>query len=175
MNNKTILVRDITSLSEARYCAGMLVDFICFEFNPNSENYLLDSKRTEITEWLSGAKLLGTFRNGSLSEIKTTLENYRLDGFLFENEQANYVNAILTDHKFLEIDSNTDLKRVSDDVYTLSNTMIDREKHLLGYDFSNPFNSPNSHGFAFNGSQEQRPGYNAYDDLMDAFEVIENI
>jgi hypothetical protein len=37
---KTTLVKSITSLSEARYCSGMMVDYISFDLNPESVDYV---------------------------------------------------------------------------------------------------------------------------------------
>jgi phosphoribosylanthranilate isomerase len=51
-----VKVSNITSLSEARYCAGMGVDFLGFRF---WNDYETDLKRfTEITSWVSGPKLV---------------------------------------------------------------------------------------------------------------------
>ncbi len=175
MNNKIVLVRDLSSLSEARYCAGMLVDFIAFEFNPESETYLEDGKRDEIIQWLSGVKIIGTFKNGSLADVQNCIKTYALEGFLFENSQVNIVNSLVLDYKFLEIDSNTVLTSISDDVFLLSTDLLDRQNAILAYDFLNPKSKPSALGYAFKGSKELRPGFNNYDSLMDAFEDIENI
>jgi phosphoribosylanthranilate isomerase len=55
-----VKVSNITSLSEARYCAGMGVDFLGFRFWDNDENnYETDFKRfTEISSWVSGPKFV---------------------------------------------------------------------------------------------------------------------
>ncbi len=51
-----VKVGNITSLSEARYCAGMGVDFLGFPFG---HDYETDFKRfTEITSWVSGPKFV---------------------------------------------------------------------------------------------------------------------
>ncbi len=175
MNNKTVLVRDLSSLSEARYCAGMQVDFIAFEFNPQVNTYIEDSKRKEIIQWLSGVKIIGTYRNGGLTDIQNCIKAYNLEGFLFENTQSNIVNSLVLDYKFLEIDSNTPLLSISEDVFVLSSELLERPNSILAYDFTNPKNNPNASAYAFKGSIEFRPGFNNYDSLMDAFEDIENI
>jgi phosphoribosylanthranilate isomerase len=175
MNNKIVLVRDITSLSEARYCSGMQVDFIAFEFNPDSENYVSDILRNEIIQWLSGVNIVGSFEKGNLSDIKNCIGSQNLSHFLFESAQADYLNSIVLDTKFLEItEKNTPLS-LPEDIILISNSDLNLKNQLFGYDFSNPQKHMQAKGFAFLGSKELRPGFNTYDDLMDAFEAIENL
>jgi phosphoribosylanthranilate isomerase len=175
MNNKTVLVRDLTSLSEARYCSGMQVAYIAFEFNPTSENYISDTLRSEIIQWLSGVEIVGSFENGNLSEIKSCIETFELKNFLFENNQKDYVNTLVLDKKFLEITLENNLEIITEDIVLISNSFINRKNVLIGYDFNNPTLQSNADGFAFKGSKELRPGFNNYDELMDAFEAIENL
>jgi phosphoribosylanthranilate isomerase len=175
MNNKTVLVRDITSLSEARYCAGMQVDFIAFEFNPMADNYISDLLRNEIIQWLSGVKIVGTYQNGSLTEIKNCIESQNLSHFIFEFNQKDYLNSIVLDKKFLEIYDNNISISFPEDVIMISDSVLDHKNQIFGYDFSNPLKQANAQGYAFKGCKELRPGLNAYDELMDALEAIENI
>jgi phosphoribosylanthranilate isomerase len=55
-----VKVSNITSLSEARYCAGMGVDFLGFRFwDTDENNYKTDFKHfTEISPWVSGPKFV---------------------------------------------------------------------------------------------------------------------
>jgi phosphoribosylanthranilate isomerase len=175
MNNKLVLVRDLTSLSEARYCSGMQVDFIAFEFNPNSKNYISDSLRNEILQWISGVKIVGTFEKGNLAEIRNCVETNVLGHFLFEIAQIDYLNSIVLDTKFLEIEDNFDSIKISEDVILISSIIPNHQNVLLGYDFNNPQKQPDAKGYAFRASKELRPGFNTYDELMDAFETIENL
>ena len=63
---KTILVKNITSLSEARYCSGMMVDFISFDLNPESPDFVDLKEFEEIKNWLSGVKILGSFNTNDI-------------------------------------------------------------------------------------------------------------
>ena len=66
---KTILVKNITSLSEARYCSGMLVDYISFDLNPESADYIELKEFEEIKNWLSGVKILGSYHTEDIFKI----------------------------------------------------------------------------------------------------------
>ena len=83
MTKPIILVKNITSLSEARYCAGMLVDFISFEFNPESENYIESERFKEIKTWLSGIKVLGSFSQGNIDVLIEICNQHKIDGVIW--------------------------------------------------------------------------------------------
>jgi phosphoribosylanthranilate isomerase len=75
---KTTLVKSITSLSEARYCSGMMVDYISFDLNPESADYVPKNEFEEIKNWLSGVKILGSFETFTADPTLTTARTPRL-------------------------------------------------------------------------------------------------
>lgn len=60
----------ITNLSDARYAAGMWADFIGFNFDPSSSNYIEPSKAASIIGWISGPAIVGEFGQQPLSWIQ---------------------------------------------------------------------------------------------------------
>lgn len=184
MSKPKILVRNITSLSEARYCAGMMVDFISFEFNPESEYYLSPDKLKEIRSWLSGIKVLGTYKSGNFDSIPFIIDENKLDGFIFESDHMDGFPVTGVIIKILEIEKNGSLPENMEEFdYILlkgefenqENLKILETPFLVGYDFDNVRkNIKNNSGFGFLASKEVQTGINQYDDLMDALDYIED-
>lgn len=179
------LVKNITNLSEARYCAGMMVDYIVFNLNPNSEYYVSPEKLKEIKNWLSGVKLLGSYDGLSEDRISEVIVLNELSGFVFNEVQYPFADNVSCEHKFLEtndIKTEDQLKNFEfiiydankDEILSINNTKI-LDKILWAYDFENVEENINVAGFAFKGSKEDRPGFSNYDKLMDALEVLEEL
>lgn len=54
-----VKVNAVDNLSDARYCAGMFVDFIGFSLKNGQNEWIEVSKLQEMTNWLSGVTLIG--------------------------------------------------------------------------------------------------------------------
>ena len=74
-----VKISGVTNLSDARYCAGMMVDMIGFDLDPDSKQFTDPDKFKEITEWLSGVKMVGEFNKMTVDQIREKGEDYRLD------------------------------------------------------------------------------------------------
>lgn len=182
MLNKKVLVKSITSLSEARYCAGMFVDYISFDLDEESEYYVPKKKLEEIRGWLSGVKILASLPTDNVSLINETLAEYQLDGFLFSSDQYYLLPLINAPVKVLEWNDPALLPFVPEPevILLLNGPANDKELNdldneiLQGFDFENvKSESERINGFAFMGSFEERVGLNAYSGLMEALEYIE--
>lgn len=55
----SVKIGDVTNLSDARYAAGMGVDYIGFNINPDSEHFVTSDKVAEIINWVSGVGIIG--------------------------------------------------------------------------------------------------------------------
>jgi phosphoribosylanthranilate isomerase len=180
--SKKVLVKSVTSLSEARYCSGMMVDYISFDFTPESENYIPKSDFNEIKGWLSGVKILASFETNDIFKVIDCLNYNSVDGFLFASSQINMLRDIDVAEKFLEVDNGLSFETnlgVKGIVYLGDadhlNNWVDSYDVLLGYDFENVnVVSEKISGYAFLGSKEIRPGVNNYDGLMEALEILED-
>ncbi|MCP9769943.1 hypothetical protein EGI22_18725 [Lacihabitans sp. LS3-19] len=183
MINKTILVKSITSLSEARFCAGMFVDFISFDFNPNSEDFINKAQFDEIRGWLSGVKILGSLNSNDIFEIIECIQSNKLDGFLFAEDQIAMMSEITVPFKVVELASLDNISLIEKEsliIYTgmfepdLFESIDINNEILLGYDFENvKIDFEKLKGYAFKGSKENQPGINNYDQLMDAFDLLD--
>lgn len=182
---KTILVKNITSLSEARYCSGMMVDFISFDLNPDSADFVDLKEFEEIKNWLSGVKILGSYNTDDIFKIIEALNLYKIDGFIFEENQKSMLEDIDSATKFLEIDNVENFESNLNADFIILKDIKQKEiaqewsmeyNVLLGYEFEN-INSQHEEivGYAFKGSKELRPGINNYDGLMEALEKLEDL
>jgi phosphoribosylanthranilate isomerase len=183
MLSKKVLVKSITNLSEARYCAGMMVDFISFDFNPDSKAFVKKEHFEEIRNWLSGVKILGLFDSLDATEVQSLIKEKSLDGFIFQDFQEGLISQVEADIKMFETKlSEIADKSVSgvDNIIVYADQKIEKlpEFHpniLVGYDFDNLDAFINSEiGFAFYGSKELRPGFSTYDELMDCLEKLDD-
>ncbi len=186
MLNKKVLVKGITSLSEARYCAGMFVDYISFDFDPASDFFTDDKQFEEIRGWLSGVKILGSKEKANEAEISEIINEKNLDGFLFSQSQYTILGLVDTNTKLLEwpitdldilpsdLDSNVILVLTAGNEITETQIREIPNLVLQGYDFENvKYLNEDIQGYAFNGSIETQIGNNAYHDLIEALEFID--
>ena len=81
LSTKVILL-NVTNLSDARYAAGMGVDYIGFSINPVSNNYVTAGDVETITNWLSGVSLIGDIGSSLPDDL-----NYKVDYFLTQNPE----------------------------------------------------------------------------------------
>ncbi|OYU68282.1 MAG: hypothetical protein CFE22_00985 [Cytophagaceae bacterium BCCC1] len=182
---KTILVKNITSLSEARYCSGMMVDFISFDLNPESPDFVDLKEFEEIKNWLSGVKILGSYNTNDIFKIIEALTQYKVDGFIFDENQKSMLEDLDSTIKILEIQNVENFEsNLKVNFIILKNIKINEIEQqwskeyqiLVGYGFDN-IDSKNQEiaGYAFKGSKEVRPGINNYDGLMEALEKLEDL
>ncbi len=190
MDKKEILVKNISNLSEARYCAGMLVDFISFELDKNEVNFIDLKKYSEIKGWINGIKLLGNSASLTPNEIKELIKERDLDGFIFDYSQIDLIELLDCKIKIAQIPINQ-LFTIDENIKSKIDYIIiygekkDIDEDLLreiqltipvflGFNFENvTFNSENLSGFAFNGTIELKPGFSCYNMLMDALEYLD--
>lgn len=185
MLNKKVLVKSITSLSEARYCAGMFVDYISFDLQEESEYFVPKKKLDEIRGWLSGVKILVSLPTDNPSRIREIIDEYQPDGFLFNPEQYHLLPLVNTPVKVLEWSDDVAMLPFIPDseiILLLTSAGPVNEAHLAkidneilqGFDFENVnLKIDRIDGFAFMGSFEKQVGHNSYSGLMEALEFID--
>jgi hypothetical protein len=183
MLNKKILVKSIT---EARYCAGMFVDFISFDFSPTSEYFVPKKKFEEIRGWINGVAVIGSLDSEDSTIINQTIEEYNLNGFIFSQNQYSLLPLVNSEIKLLEWNIE-DINFLPDDIDDEVILILISEHNvgeylpklkgktvLQGFSFKNVEHiSDELDGFAFMSSFEKQVGINASGELMEAFEYIE--
>ena len=78
----TVIVNEINNLSDARYCAGMGVDYLGFSLESTDPGYVDPERFKEITSWVSGPEYLGEFKNSSPEIIKEVSSVYSIKSIL---------------------------------------------------------------------------------------------
>ena len=193
-----VKVSNVTNLSDARYCAGMMVDVIGFNVDPTSSDRISPDDFKEITEWVAGVKYAGEFENSSKDTICEALNHYPIDFIQIED-----YGAVETVHLLgkpiifkLSVDSEDDLNGLKGKLSYLdelvqiiiirSNTpelhdSIDAQigyyngnvKLLKGYGLAETEHLAKYPGLELEAEKEERPGFKDYGAVMDVLEAIE--
>lgn len=195
MSLKTFVkVGHISNLSDARYCAGMGVNLLGFNFD-GKDSISMETFR-EMTGWLSGVEYVAEFSGKNIEGMTS----------IVEEDEINYVQV--SDHtliqplaQFKPVILTCDIHRLSSlpkplnvayliiegiETYPFSKEIRD-QINILGESISillstgiAPENVESIQtelaikGIAMKGSSEIRPGYKDYDELADILEILED-
>ena len=188
-----VFLTNITNLSDARYAAGMGVDYIGFAINPESKQYVTSEQVQSITEWVSGVSIIGDI--GSSDSAQTG--EYPLDFILTDNISLielsdNTVAAFILSNENKEdikfkletVKSKTPFVILKVDKELLTQhtdylkSICQQHKILLATGLT-PQNIAlilheiNPEGIVIYGSTEEKPGLSSYDGIADILEEIE--
>jgi len=83
-----VKVGNISSLSDARYCAGMGVDMLGFQVEPNRQDSVQPQHYAEMISWLVGVKFIAEFSSSSLPEMNEILQEYPIHAIQIEREDV---------------------------------------------------------------------------------------
>ena len=192
-----VKVSNITNLSDARYCAGMGVEMLGFVMDKNSTEYVEPKKFEEIKSWVAGVKIVGETQSADYQEVTKLLENYEID-FLQISEpsllpkitnlgkpiilQLDFDSAFLKKNlenysKYVEMflitgDELSDLAR-----YEMKE-IAQNYNVLLGFGITEKnvdeiLGDTLLKGIALKGSEELRPGFQDFAELMEILEKLE--
>ncbi|MGL4632419.1 MAG: hypothetical protein ACRCVT_14550 [Leadbetterella sp.] len=177
MLSKPVLVKNVSNLSEARYCAGMMVDFITFEINPNHAFYVDKNTRDDIIKWVQGVKIILSYSNGDIDQLKEALKNNASDGILLSPEQFTFSHELETNSRIFEILESCPLpEHTQNDFFIISPSLLpyfENQKAFVGYDYSFIKHQSEAFGFAFEGKLESSVGEFSNEELMDALENLD--
>lgn len=197
-----VYLSDVDNLSDARYAAGMGVNLIGFRLNPHDENSLNPEQFKEISEWISGVKLVGEFGNSTPEEVKEYLSEFNVDYLLISDEYQLHEFTQFDKPLILRIPINEETKdnlgstfnycSGSIDYFLLESLgdVLDKEDIKLLKTYSSQFpiilgfgvNTENAKtivnelklkGISLKGGSEIRPGYSDFDKMADILEVLE--
>ena len=197
----TVKIGRITNLSDARYGAGMGVDFLGFCFSSDSEEYIEPDEFKEIAGWVSGPHLVGEFINEQATTIYNLAKELKLE--IVQVEQVHTANELSSKLKViyrLNLETLSDKDEITVCLQNLTPTveyvLIDSEKIpnqnqlkaiealssqfkiLRGFDLndesiSDELDKSAVTGISLNGSQEIKAGFKDYDELADILEALE--
>jgi phosphoribosylanthranilate isomerase len=189
-----VKVSSVTNLSDARYCAGMGVEWIGFPLQEISND-----RFTEIRNWLAGVQIVGEFTKATADVIQETVTNYQPD--LIEIDSSVSLVAIqnIQIPKILRVNIDSDnLPAIfaSSAPYVTSfllvgdhaNSIVGMEASieiwaaqypiLLGLeipdaDLDEWIEQSSVRGIGLVAGKEDRPGYRDFTDLMTILEKLE--
>ena len=193
-----VKISNINNLSDARYCAGMMVDILGFNIDPNSPSHVAEGDFAEITEWVAGVKFAGEFHDASIAQIKNVIKNYAVDYIEISNlDLVEKVGLLGKPIIFrLSVNSEEDLSKMKSTLSYLDELaklvlvqsndqnlfdQIDAQigyyngnlKLMKGYGIIENESLGNFPGLALEATEEDRPGFKDYGQIMDVLELIE--
>lgn len=194
MSLKTKVYVSTNNLTDARYCAGMGVDFIEFIVDPTHPESLAKETYLGISQWIEGVNFVGYFSSAdklidTCTELNlTTICSHDIKVLnTADNQYKKILKVNLTSLDSSIVSDLTKLKDKVDFFYLES----DNISELNSFDFLNNTDLPILLGFGFNdstvldlietsvngiglkGSEEERPGFKDLDELADILEAIE--
>ena len=191
-----VKINQVSSLSDARYCAGMGVDVLGFALVEGSPSFVDPQQFKEITQWVSGPKFAGEFDSASIDQIKLASVDYSLD--FIETSVPDHLEAIaelnipiilksriesqaelgkfldvvayggdLLHFLHLELEADT-LKALSSDIATIKKPLI-----LSTNDSLTNLDLLINYGISLTAKQEEQTGLQDYGEIMDVLEELE--
>ena len=203
MSLKTLVkINHVSNLSDARYCAGMGVEMLGFEFNTASTHYVTPQKMKEISGWLSGVKIVAEINNLKPENFIETFEEIHFDYIQVQNillkniKDLNYPIIYKIDwneeNTFDKFDSyfyefknyvsyfliSSEIEKIKPEDLKEINLISEKYNVLLnfnlsGEDFNHILLETKIKGIAINGNTEIKLGYTNTDSIADILETIE--
>ena len=191
-----VYVSSVNNLSDARYCSAMMVDYLGFNLDENSQKKISVDNITEISSWINGVKLVGEFNKSSGSYINKTLQ--KTDFSLIQIDISNVSVKLNFDYKNIIVKikdlsehNNSILSVLKNNFYETEIIIIEKfneSNRIILADlakkykvFINPLKSINETkeilkkynlGLHLYGSDEIRPGFKDYDSLSSVLDEI---
>jgi phosphoribosylanthranilate isomerase len=186
---KTLVkVGNITNLSDARYCAGMGVDFLGFNVSEGSANYVSPQLFQEICGWVSVPSIVAEISDSSNVALSGVVENYA----------PHYIECDYNDYQALKAQTavpfivhlnESQAEHLLQNHPQVSYWVVDENMisqvpgNITTQGVLAQINSTSSidkilacasiKGVVLNGSRELRPGFKDYDHIADILEVLE--
>lgn len=196
-----VYVSGINNLSDARYCAGMGVDSLGFNLNPEDDHYIDADTFKEITNWVAGVKLVGEFGNLEAEKIIETTHEYELNFIKVSDPHVVAALKPIGLPIILGIDVDINFGGLSSMLSTFKNSVVyflleskseeisknnlnqlqklaEEFPILLGLGINaatvaDLLTSSALSGISLQGGNEIKPGYKDFDELADILELLE--
>lgn len=197
-----VYISDVENLSDARYSAGMGVDLLGFKLDPKDESSLKQEQFNEISEWISGVKIVGEFGDSNPDEVKELISNFKVDYLMVSNESQIHdfsmigipliYKMIINDDNKKDLDSTLNYCSGTVDYFLMDSDQVELDEVdknvickyaskypiVLGYGINienakTIVDELNLAGLCLKGSPELRPGYKDFDEMADILEALE--
>jgi phosphoribosylanthranilate isomerase len=197
-----VIVNSVNNLSDARYAAGMGVEFMGFEVDEDSDRYVTPNLFKAITSWVSGIQTVASISVLNPHTLFIIQENYQPDYILFESIDG-ITQSQLSEIKCIQkisLSPLTILHQLTSLAYKIydesSYILLDVAEWIDWKDHSELILTINEQypilwelpieqedvayiqtlklkGIAIKGGDEQRPGWKDMDSLIDILEALE--
>jgi phosphoribosylanthranilate isomerase len=186
----SVKIGNVTNLSDARYAAGMGVDYIGFNIDMGSEYYITASTFNEINNWISGIDIIGEIG----ANVPDNIDEY--GPFLIET--TNFIKikkkfVFRINAKKIKVDKIENKLCVDNNVFfyileltreQITNNIIPLSNLCKNYPIyiSSDFDEAlldtitayiRPKGIEIKGRLEDRPGFKEYDGIADVLEWLE--
>ena len=196
-----VKICNISNLSEARYCAGMGVDQLGFNLNPNDKQAISIETFMDIKEWIAGVDLVGEFGDigqNDLLEIPQQLpldlietSNLELVEILgqqgrrisFRIEIFHHLHVIdlletlqqLESHSVEQVIIESNSKQLLDEIKTEVNRFSGNLRIIKAFNvhLDSLSQLDGFQGIQLEGSEEDQPGLKDYGEVMDILVALE--
>lgn len=195
-----VKISEVSNLSDARYCSGMGVDQLGFNFNAANPNAIAPKVFLEIKNWVAGVDFVGEFEDMSSDQIidiqkdlpldlieisdKDALEAVHLLGkpisFKLNISHQAQIDGLMSELSYLdELAEQVILECSDESLFSSLDSKVSsyhgRLKLIRGYDVSEEAidNLNNFKGIQLKGTPEEQPGFKDYGEVMDILEELE--
>lgn len=193
-----VKISGVNNLSDARYTAGMGVELMGFDLEPDSVNYVDPDQFQAITSWLSGVKLVGEIESFDHEIITAITRDYMLDYLQIKAQPTGLPLVESPVPLIIKIDNNDQkfISEVMNEYATFPKWyLLEPEEPMpvmfldwckekaneypiiLGGNITvanvDQLLDSGISGIALKGGQEIRPGYTNFDELADILEQLE--
>ncbi len=193
-----VKISSVNNLSDARYAAGMGVELMGFNMDPNAEDFISPEQFNAITSWISGVKFVGELDDCQGTDLGQLPEQYGIDYLQIDAgvdpailkvsplpliiKIARPSRSLIADSfkKFSELPAWYLLepeKPLSEELLAWCKTQTSAYPIMLGSNLStdnvDSLIAAGFSGFSLKGGEEIRPGFKNFDELADILETLE--
>lgn len=175
-----VKVGSITSLSEARYCAGMGVDLLGFRVIPGQDHYVAPSQFQEIRGWVAGPEIVAELYGMTRAEdLDVVLTNYKPDYLEIGPAELELLGELPLPFILSDVAAGNGRAFRQEPTFLLVKELSAKSPYrclleVNDYDqVQQVFTSSGFPGIALKGSPEIRPGLKNYDEIADILEKLE--
>lgn len=195
-----VKISNISNLSDARYCAGMMVDQLGFNLNQKDKEGIPFEKFLEIKDWVAGVQIVGEFGDitkdefldvpGDLPVDMIEISNlevlelakkwgkpisFKID--LFHHLHLNDLSDLFVDlngevdQVVIDSKSTQLLEEIKNEVNAFSGDLKFIKAFNVHLDTLNQLDGFD--GIQLKGTEEDQPGLKDYGEVMDILEALE--
>lgn len=196
-----VKVSNISNLSDARYCAGMGVQYLGFSLDPGHKAYIDPPTFKSIREWIAGPSIVGEMLECEPERIVRTLDQYDIDCIEISDPESiiEFTRRQLPIILKLDISAYQKLADLSSILAECQDKVIffllersgsariqigdifrlaDEYRIMIAFDIDSNslqhwIDNTKILGISLKGGTEEIPGFKDYDELADILEMIE--